>query len=110
MITGDYGDLMAERSASKTHGISIQLEDVVLLSGPKKSFQAGFVNWGGFHDLGKFNRNRRYHMNYHWRVFQAKAATATVTVSDWKNGKDAGGPTGQELMYNFIEVQPYLGD
>ena len=111
MITGDYGDLVAGRSEWKIHeGISIKLENADILPGPKKSFQAGFKNWSGFHELGKFKGKHRYHMNYHWRVFRARAATAALTVSDWKSDKEPGGPMGQELMFNFIEIQPYLGD
>ena len=49
-------------------------------------------------------------MNYHWRVFRAKAATARLVVSDWKSAAEAGGPAGQELMFNFLELQPYLSE
>ena len=49
-------------------------------------------------------------MNYHWHVFRAQKNTATLTVSDWTTEKEPGGPIGQELMFNFIEIQPYLGD
>ena len=37
-----------------------------------------------------------------------KATTAGLTVSDWKTDKSPGGPIGQELMFNFIQIQPYL--
>ena len=118
MITGDYRDLVAEKSDWKMHeGVSIKLENVDMLLGPKKSFQTGFVNWGGAHDLGKFNTKHRYCMNYHWRVFRAKGSTAKLSVSDWKSDPstssgqaEPGGPIGQELMFNFIEIQPYIGD
>ena len=49
-------------------------------------------------------------MNYHWRVFQAKGKTAKLTVTDWQSDKEPGGPAGQESMFNFIEIQPYMGD
>ncbi len=49
-------------------------------------------------------------MNYHWRVFRAKSATARLTVSDWKSAAEAGGPIGQELIFNFLELQPYLSE
>lgn len=42
--------------------------------------------------------------------FRAAGDTAALTVSDWKSEKDPGGPVGQELMFNFIEIQPYIGD
>ena len=46
-------------------------------------------------------------LNWHVRVFRAKGRTATLRISDWPDSKDPGGPIGQELMYNFIKVQPY---
>ena len=60
--------------------------------------------------LGKFNRQHLYWMNYHRRIFRATGDTARLTVSDGKSEKDPGGPVGQELMFNFIEIQPYIGD
>lgn len=49
-------------------------------------------------------------MNHHRIVFRAKAPTAKLTISDWAEDGKPGGPVGQELICNFIEVQPYLGD
>ena len=50
-------------------------------------------------------------INFHWIIFRAKAETAKLTISDWTNQKEPGEPGGaiaQELIYNFIEVQPYF--
>jgi hypothetical protein len=44
---------------------------------------------------------------YYWKVFRAKAATAKLTVSDWPDEKEPGGPIGQEQAFNFLEIQPY---
>tara|TARA_B100001123_G_scaffold291655_1_gene325142 strand:- start:3125 stop:3274 length:150 start_codon:yes stop_codon:yes gene_type:complete len=49
-------------------------------------------------------------MNYHWRVFRATRDRALLTISDWSSNQNPGGPSGQELMFNFIEVQPYFAD
>jgi hypothetical protein len=49
-------------------------------------------------------------MVFHWRVFRAKGTTAKLTISDWAGDSDPGGPIGQELMYNFIEIQPYYSE
>lgn len=107
MITGDYQDLVKERSDAKKTAVSIKLENVEILPGPKTSFQFPFGNHGG-HELGKFKGwGHRYWMNYHWRVFRAKAGTAGLSISDWKSEKEPGGPPGQEIIYNFIEIQPY---
>ena len=29
---------------------------------------------------------------------------------DWAGAEDPGGPAGQKVMYNFIEIEPYLMD
>ena len=109
MITADYQDLLAEVSNEAENAVSIKLDNGEVLPGPKRSFQFTFPNCYAHH-LGKFDREYRYYMNYHWRVFRAKGATAKLTVSDWTSEDEPGGPIGQELMFNFIEIQPYLGE
>jgi hypothetical protein len=109
MITADYQDLVQENSRKTTHAVTLQLYKVEILPGPKNSFQFTFPNCYA-HVVGKFNAQYPFWMNYHWRVFRAKGRTATLTVGDWESDAAPGGPVGQELIYNFIEVQPYLGD
>ena len=114
MITGDYSDLVRERQNMRVHGVSINIENVEMLSGEKDSFQFIFHNHHT-HQVGKFGLDHRRHnyffyMNYHWRVFRAKGTTAGLAVSDWKRANEPGGPVGGELIYNFIEIQPYLED
>ena len=55
-----------------------------------------------------FSRTRQPWINYYWRIFRAKTPTAKLTISDWATRDEPGGPVGQEWIYNFIEVQPYL--
>lgn len=105
MITADYQDLMNGRSVKQKHVISIELENVELI--PEKCFQHLFANCYSHH-LGPFNDKHRAWMNYHVRVFRAKAETAKLIISDWLSKDEPGGPIGQELILNFIEIQPYL--
>jgi hypothetical protein len=46
-------------------------------------------------------------ITYHWKVFQAKSATATLTVSDWPSSATPNLGYGQEQAFNFLEIQPY---
>jgi hypothetical protein len=101
MYTGDYQDLALEQK----HAVSIKLDGVEVLAG--KSFQHVFSNCYN-HNYGPYNTQHHAWMNYHWRVFRAAAPQARITISDWASGRDPGGPIGQELMFNFVEVQPYL--
>jgi len=102
IITGDYDDLKAGKSKRKMHAVTIDIAGADVLD---DAFDYPFVSARG---PKPFTRKHRFHMNYHWRRFRAKAPTAELTVSDWKSETDAGGPIGQQLMFNFIEVQPYL--
>ncbi len=105
MITADYRDLVNGISAEKKHAVSIDIENIESLSS-ETPFQQVFESSRG-QEANPFSRDNQPWFNFHWRVFRAKDATAKLTVTDWI-GKEPGGPVGQELMYNFIEVQPYF--
>jgi hypothetical protein len=60
--------------------------------------------------MGPFNDNNRAWMNYHQRVFRAAGETAELVISDWASDTEPGGEIGQELIFNFIEIQPYMED
>jgi len=105
MITADYQNLINGVSERKTNAVSIKLDNVEILPGDDKSFQFSTASPIA---AGKFTTEKKLYTNYHWRVFRAKKKTAKLTVSDWKSDTEPGGPIGQELMYNFIEIQPYI--
>lgn len=107
MITADYQDLIGEVSRKAENAVSITIDGVEVQQEPKDSFQFTFPSCYA-HVLGKFDQTYPFYMNYHWRVFRANAATAQLTVSDWATPTDPGGPEGQEIVYNFLELQPYL--
>jgi len=96
--------------------VGVEIKNAVLI--PYKSFQ---------HVYG----NEQIWLTYHVFVFRAKSETATLTISDWVRNEriywpaewgiqfnidkwtgegKPGGPIGQELMFNFVELQPYLED
>jgi hypothetical protein len=108
IITGDYRDLSSGKSVQTEHLVDISIDNAEMLRGKKKSFQFPFQSAG--HTLGKFNRTFPFWMNYHCRVFRAEGTTATLTIKDWKSGDAPGGPIGQELTVNFIQIQPYLNE
>ena len=107
MFTADYGDYVKDKPVREgMHAVSITLDNVDVL--PDKCFQRGYLN---IHKrLGQNASQHQVWFNYHRQVFRAKGRTARLTVSDWANRQEPGGPAGQELMFNFIQVQPYLDD
>jgi len=103
MFTGDHKDL----SAQEQHAVSIQLDGVELI--PEKCFQYVFHNCYG-HYVGQYDENRAAWMNFYWRVFRAKNEEAVIRISDWASENEPGAPIGQELMFNFVEVEPYFAE
>ena len=68
---------------------------------------------GGWSDgsaSGKFDGENQLYTTYQRIVFRPTSEAATLTISDWASDKKLGGPIGQELAFNFIQVQPYLED
>ena len=102
MITGDYKDM----SKKERHAVTIKLENADLNS--EKCFTHVYANCPPAHRYPPYDQEHKAWMNYHWRVFRAKGTTAKLTVSDWQSDHTPGGPAGQELMYNFVQVQPYF--
>jgi len=94
MFTFDYNDLIEGKKNTQTYAVKIEIEGAEVDA--DKSFQHMVPRIKG--------------LNYHWVVFRALGSTAKLKVSDWASENDPGGPIGQELMYNFIEIQPYLED
>ena len=108
MYTADYGELTSGKSTQQKHAVSIHMDGVELI--PGRCFQHIFANCYDHH-VGPFtDTSHPLWMNYHQRVFRATAPTATLTISDWSATDSPGGPTGQQLIFNFIQVQPYLAD
>ena len=47
--------------------------------------------------------------NYHRVVFKATSQTARLIISDWPSAaRRDNALIGQETIFNFIEVEPYL--
>ena len=81
--------------------LAVELHNVEVLR--EESFQHIFANCYD-HSYGPYNKDHRAWMNYHWIIFRAKREEATLTISDWANSKEPGGPLGQELIMNFVEI------
>jgi hypothetical protein len=127
LLVADHQELLQGKSVKEKHPVGIQIDNAALV--PYKSFQEIYGSIIS-HEKFKSSENPLW-STYYFLVFRAGAETATLTISDWvsdepspwpsewglqfdiaewtKPGKP-GGPIGQELMYNFIEVQPYLED
>jgi hypothetical protein len=105
MISGDRQEFQQGASVRAVHGVRLEVTGVDLV--PEKTFQYAF-NSCYSHTFGKFDAKNPYFMTLTQAVFRARAAEAELCLSDGPAPGAPGGPAGQELMCNFIEVQPYL--
>lgn len=106
-ITADYQNLIHGKSIKAEAAVSIEIENAEVLHGSRKFFQFTYPS-NYAHTLGKFNQSFPFWMTYHWRVFRGKGTTAKLTIKDWKENDQVSALERQELMLNFIEIQPYL--
>lgn len=107
LLAADHGDLMAGKSKRKMLAVRLIVANAELL--PAKSLQIPFASthFGRGHAVPFHDKNPLWH-NYFYRVFRAKDDKARLTISDWLDDQEPGTPAGQEIICNFIEVQPYL--
>jgi len=105
MLSGDYKELMAGKSTATNHALGVNLENVEIL--PNESF-VGIVKASHWVDAYGFGENNPYCLNYYCKVFRAKGKTARLVISDWMDERNVGGPEGQELICNFIQIQPFF--
>jgi len=110
MFTEDRQDYLNGFVDGEVHAVEIQIDNVVMI--PGRAFQEVMQSERGQEVNPPFSSSSQPWFNYYWRLFQAQGTTATLTISDWASAGSPGGPVGQELMFNFIEVQPYfaIGD
>ena len=100
MYVGDYKEL----TRKSRHVVSVNIDGVEMI--PDRSFQTVFKNCYS-HLIPKHGKQDTY-FNWFRLVFRAKSDTAVLTISDWESNTSRGGPVGQELMLNFIEIEPFL--
>ena len=101
MFSGDFRDL----SSRQVHSVSVRIDNADII--PGQSFAHMAANCYSHH-FGPYDREHKAWMNYHWRVFRAREKTADLVIGDWETDTEPGGPTGQQLMFNFVQIQPYF--
>lgn len=105
MIAMDYGDLVNGISEKKTLALTIHLDDVQLI--PGLGMAKIYESSRGQEVGSSFSRNNQPWFSYTWQVFRANSPTALLSITDWTSTGEPGGPIGQEVLFNFVEVQPY---
>jgi hypothetical protein len=92
MLSCDIKDLTTQQK----YAVSIKLKGVEVID--SESLQEVSVGDG--------SNAPRACWNHHYRVFRATADTAEIEISDWAGDTTPGGPVGQEVLCDFIQIQP----
>ena len=101
MMSCDYDDM----SKAEQHAVTIALENATLVPERCVTYQFDNPPW---HNYPPYDGNdNKAWITYHWYLFRADASTARVTISDWSSDDQPGGPIGQQLMFNYLQVHPY---
>ncbi|MEI6503932.1 MAG: hypothetical protein WCP21_23215, partial [Armatimonadota bacterium] len=103
VLSADCQDLVQQVSARKDLGLTVSLKGGEIIPGP--TFKQPFASCYA-HVVGKFDAKAPAWFNLQNTVFRATKATAELTITDWPEGKP-GGPAGQEILCNFVQLQPY---
>ena len=84
--------------------LSIILENAEIINGP--TFHSIYPS-NYSHQVGHITRDNPAWFNLQRIVFRPKSNTVDLAISDWNSPTDSGGPTGQEMIFNFVEIQPF---
>ena len=101
-ITADPQDL----DRRQKHAVTVNIDGADVLG--DRCFQSVFSSIYSRTQIGGYDYKLKSWLNYHWIVFRATTDSAKLTISDWAGLREPGGPAGQELAVNFVEIQPYL--
>ena len=104
-FTGNYQDYLQGKSRGYKHTVSVKIDNVDLIT--EKCFQA-IIKSSYAHTYKAFNKSNPYRLNYHQIIFRARGAKAILQFSDWGSEKIPEGQEAEELIWNFIQVQPYF--
>ncbi len=106
-FTGNYRDYLNGVSREADNAISVRLPGAKLLE--EKCWDAR-IKSNYAHTYEAFDRNNPYRLNYHQRVFRAGTEEMEISFSDWNSDTEPGGPVDEELIWGFIQLQPYFGE
>jgi len=105
MITADYQDIIHGRSIEKKLATSMRVEGAEIVRA--LSYSAVPVSNSYTHLRLPFNDGPVW-KNHYCVMFRATAPVAKLLISDWIADDAPGGDEGQEIMVNYVQVQPYF--
>lgn len=101
MMTGDFEDM----SKQQRPAVQVKLDNVTVI--PERTIQDLFHNPPWRKHPPYDGEDNKAWQTYHWYLFRARGKTARVTITDWAADNEPGGPIGQKLTFNYVQVHPF---
>jgi hypothetical protein len=110
LAVADYQDFIEGKSAAADRVLRIEIDGAEPVEDWYRtaSFKDSAQQYRTWRSAGPFDGKNTLAISLPQRVFRAKGRTATLRLSDWASATAPGGPVGQELMLNYVQVRPYL--
>jgi hypothetical protein len=103
LIAADPDNLNKKQELS----LSVDIGDVEVIK--DKSFM--FIYPSNYsHTLGPYDRDHPAWFNFYRIVFRPAGKTARLSISDWSDRYQGRNVAGNQIICNFIEVQPFFGE
>ena len=108
MWVGDYNELLAKESKDEPRAFSLRVDGANVWDDWYRTefYRGNEFTFSSY--LPPFSSDNRYYFRIHQLIVRATGPTAELVISDWKSDAEPGGPVGQELMFNMIDVHPYF--
>ncbi len=106
MYTADYSDLKTGKSQRQKHVVSISVSGANPI--PDRELHIPYYSRASMKFPPFDSEKKPCWSNYHWLLFRAESQTAKLMISDWVDAQRPGGEIGQELAFNFFQVEPYF--
>lgn len=104
-VVADLADLQTGKSSPVQYAARAILDNVRVVPGKSSVY----VNNRNVSTAVKpFGRENPFCANLHRIIFRANSQSATLTFSDWAADNEPGGPAGQEIIINFVQMKPYF--
>jgi hypothetical protein len=106
-VVADFADLKTGKSKGRQgerYALTAVLGDSAVV--PEKSFV--HVNTASRCPVEPFVGDNPFCANLHQLVFRPSTAAVELRLSDWASATVPGGPVGQELIVNYVQVLPYF--
>lgn len=101
LLSSDIGHLDVNQAVS----LDVQLDGAEIAA--PYGFEYTYpINYA--HELAPYTRDHPAYFTFRRMVFRPAADTVELTISDTTKDGAALGPAGQEIAFNFVEIQPFI--